>query len=268
MCLIAWNWQPDGDTPLVLLSNRDEFYVRPTLPLQWWNTPEYGGAILSGQDLQGGGTWLGLSRGARVAALTNFRQAQPEKKSARSRGVLVTQFLESQQSSAAFLAELATQVDAYNPFNLLVFDGQKLMGLESRGARVLTMQTGLGAVSNAGFHTPWPKLSKLQQGLQLQLARDAANTEDLLALLQESTLAADEALPQTGVPLDLERQLSSIFVMPIRGNYGTRASSVLQIHRTECDFIEQTFDATGPLIWRRETFQHLSPSFMPPSSRT
>jgi uncharacterized protein with NRDE domain len=256
MCLIAWNWQPDGDTPLVLLSNRDEFYARPTLPLQWWNTPEQGGAILSGRDLQGGGTWLGLSRGARVAALTNFRQAQPPSDAARSRGVLVTQFLESQQSSAAFLAQLATQVDAYNPFNLLVFDGQQLMGLESRGARVLTLQSGFGAVSNAGFQTPWPKLTKLELGLKSELARDSGNTTDLMTLLQDPTLATDDQLPQTGIPSELERQLSSIFVMPIRGNYGTRASSVLQVHRTDSEFIEQTFDPAGSLTWRHETFQH------------
>ena len=31
--MLAWNWQPDSETPLLLLANRDEFYARPTLPL-------------------------------------------------------------------------------------------------------------------------------------------------------------------------------------------------------------------------------------------
>ena len=93
MCIIAWNWQPASDTPLLLLSNRDEFYARPCEPLHWW-APEADGepTILAGRDLQAGGTWLGMSRSGRLAALTNFRQAQPLRSDAPSRGALVTDF--------------------------------------------------------------------------------------------------------------------------------------------------------------------------------
>ena len=71
MCLIAWNWQPHNPTTrLLLLSNRDEFYARAALPLHWWDA---NGAkesrVLAGKDLQGGGTWLGVSRSGRLAAL-------------------------------------------------------------------------------------------------------------------------------------------------------------------------------------------------------
>lgn len=246
MCLIVWNWQPGSDTPLLLLSNRDELYERPCTPLQWWDggAGEAGkGSILAGRDVQGGGTWLGMGRSGRLAALTNFRQAQAQRTNAPSRGELVSAFLNSSQDAPTFLQQLAPQVDAYNPFNLLVCDGRQLMGLESRGARIVALPPGLGGVSNAGFNTPWPKLMRLQDGLCSALAPSAAQPSDLqalLTLLHDPTLAPDEALPHTGMPLELERALSAIFVATPR--YGTRACSVLQLQRHRATFVEQTIE--------------------------
>jgi uncharacterized protein with NRDE domain len=141
------------------------------------------------------------------------------------------------------LQQLAPQVDAYNPFNLLVCDGRQLMGLESRGARIVALPPGLGGVSNAGFNTPWPKLMRLQDGLCAALAPSAAQPSDLqalLTLLHDPTLAPDEALPHTGMPLELERALSAIFVATPR--YGTRACSVVQLQRHRATFVEQTIE--------------------------
>jgi len=256
MCLIAWNWQPGTDTPLLLLSNRDEFYARPTAPLQWWGKDDH--TILSGCDLQAGGTWLGLSRGGRLAALTNFREAAPPRNDAPSRGELVASFLDSHLSAQHFLADLATQATRYNPFNLLVFDGVALLGLESRGPRIVTMAPGLGAVSNAAFQTPWPKLLRLQNGLQEVLAQDPHDTAALNQLLYDGTRAPDAMLPKTGVSLLLEQVLSPIFVTsPL---YGTRASSVLRLHHNRAEFSEQTFNGTGPLGERYVTFDYRQPS--------
>ncbi|PIY30278.1 MAG: hypothetical protein COZ09_00550, partial [Comamonadaceae bacterium CG_4_10_14_3_um_filter_60_42] len=155
MCLIAWNWQPASRHPLLLIANRDEYYARPTLPLHWWHDAP----ILAGRDLQAGGTWLGISRTGRLAALTNHRDPASVRVDAPSRGALVSAFLQTELSASDYLTELASRAADYNPFNLLVFDGTRLMGLESRHAKVITMQPGIGAVSNADFLTPWPKLS-------------------------------------------------------------------------------------------------------------
>lgn len=249
MCLIVWNWQPGSDTPLLLLSNRDELYERPCTPLQWWDggAGEAGkGSILAGRDVQGGGTWLGMGRSGRLAALTNFRQAQAPRTNAPSRGELVADFLNSDLDGPAFLQQLSPQVGAYNPFNLLVFDGTQLMGLESRGARSVTLQPGMGGVSNAGFNTPWPKLLKLQNGLRKELAHAPSPPPvqaPLHHLLHDSEQVPDADLPQTGVSLELERALSPIFVATPR--YGTRACSVVQLQRERATFVEQTVDATG-----------------------
>lgn len=239
MCLIAWNWQPQSHTPLLLIANRDEFYARPTAALAWWDDA----TVLAGRDLQAGGTWLGVSRSGRLAALTNHRDPANMRLDAPSRGELVSGFLQSDMSAAAYLSKLAAKAADYNPFNLLVFDGQHLMGLESRHARVTVMQPGIGAVSNADFLTPWPKLARLQNGLQALLAQDHPSDVQLLALLHHQGQAADADLPNTGISLALERVLSSAFIAT--PDYGTRACSIVRLEADRVQFLEQSFDAHG-----------------------
>lgn len=249
MCLIAWNWQPDSDTPLLLLANRDEFYARATLPLHWW----HGDTVLAGRDLQGGGTWLGISRSGRLAALTNHRVPAPPRTDTPSRGELVANFLQGDADAAQYLQQLAARAGDYNPFNLLVFDGRQLLGLESRTASVVTMQAGVGAVSNADFQTPWPKLALLKQRLQAQENPQVNDTARLLALLQDRSVAPDALLPHTGVPIALERALSATFV--VTPQYGTRACSVVRIHQTHAEFTEQRHNASGVIATMHENFR-------------
>lgn len=245
MCLIAWNWQPGSATPLLLVGNRDEFYARPTQALHHW--PD--APVLAGRDTQAGGTWLGVSQGkdggVRLAALTNYRSTVPPRADAPSRGELVADFLKSTQSAASYLEALQSQAGGYNPFNLLAYDGKELLGLESRGAHIVTLQPGIGAVSNADFNTPWPKLTQLTNGLATCVARGETDDEHLWPLLQLHTLAADQDLPQTGVPLPLERALSAAFVtMP---GYGTRACSVVRLASEGAQFSEQRFCVEGDM---------------------
>jgi uncharacterized protein with NRDE domain len=247
MCLIAWNWQPDNPAPLLLIANRDEFYARPAAPLAWWDDAP----ILAGRDLQAGGTWLGVSRSGRLAALTNHRDPTRQRTDAPSRGELVSAFLQTNASAEDYLNALAERAADYNPFNLLVFDGTYLMGLESRHAKVITMQPGIGAVSNADFLTPWPKLASLSGSLQTLLAQAHPSDAQLLALLHNPALAADADLPVTGISLALERALSAAFVaLP---DYGTRASSVLRFETDHITFLEQSFDANGSTDIRQIT---------------
>jgi uncharacterized protein with NRDE domain len=135
MCVIAWNWQPAQSTPLRLLANRDELYARPALPVHWWP----GNQVLAGRDLQGGGTWLGVSRSGRLAALTNYRVPAPDTAVRPSRGMLVADFLQSNDSANRHLQSVALRADEFQAFNLLVYDGVQLMGLESRHRRIFTV---------------------------------------------------------------------------------------------------------------------------------
>jgi uncharacterized protein with NRDE domain len=236
MCLIAFHWQPDGETPLIVAANRDEFYNRPTAPLAWWD----GGHILGGRDLGAGGTWMGVTRAGRFAALTNYRDPSRIKANAPSRGQLVSDFLAGDMAAADFIAKLRGVAPGYNDFNLLLYDGNRLMGYESRNDCTLRFGRGTHAVSNARFDTPWPKVEATKQ--RFDTARD--DDEALLTMLSNADIAADERLPQTGVPIEWERALSAAFIrMP---EYGTRSSSVLRLGRTDVRFTERRFERGTP----------------------
>lgn len=239
MCLIAWRWQPDAQEPLLLLANRDEFYARPTQPLTIWSECE----MVAGRDLEGGGTWLGLDPSGRLAALTNFRSPKDMRAGTPSRGEIVCRFLQGSLSAQEFLSDLSQTSHAFNPFNLLVYDGTSLWGAESRAQsfRSLHLPQGIGSVSNAGFQSAWPKMRRLEESLRSCLLTRLDSDEILLNALLDTHQAPDTHLPQTGIPVDRERDLSSIFIR--LNDYGTRSSSIVRVGRDRCRFVESRFDA-------------------------
>ena len=132
MCLIALAWQQHADFPLVVVANRDEFFNRPTAPAGWWADPA---GLYAGRDLQAGGTWLGVSRSGRFAALTNFRDPARLRPQVRSRGELVVQALASACTAMRFGQLVSARRREYNPFNLIAFDGTELVAVEAEAER-------------------------------------------------------------------------------------------------------------------------------------
>ena len=257
MCLIAVNWQPQAPVPLIIAANRDEFYARPTHALHRWADQ----SIVAGQDLQANGTWLGVSLGGRVAALTNYRDVAQNRLGTPSRGDITTAFLSGSGTAEQYLQALASRAHAYNPFNLLVFDGLSLMGFESRHRRAFPLSEGVSVVSNADFNVPWPKVDRLRDGFTQTLRQNDLEGEvavcqpdinALLALLADRRTAPDESLPQTGIPLEWEKALSAEFIHT--PDYGTRARSVLLVGRNGADFVERSFDVNGVI---GEVHQHI-----------
>lgn len=232
MCLIAFHWQPDGPVPLVLAANRDEFYERPTAPLAWWE----GGRILAGRDLKAGGTWLGVAEDGRCAAITNYRDPMLTFPDRASRGQIPARFLAGTDSAAAFLEALRQEDRAFNPFNLLLFDGRELLGYESHHDRPRAFVPGIHAISNGDFDAPWPKVEALKAGFLV--AQD--DDEALLALLADAQPFPDERLPSTGISMELERTLSPVFIRT--PTYGTRASTILRVGRETVSILEQRFN--------------------------
>lgn len=235
MCLIAFRWEPGTAEPLLLLGNRDESYDRPSAPLGWWE----GGRLLAGRDLRAGGTWLGVTLDGRCAAVTNFRQPGPPRPEAPSRGQLPVRFLEGGLSAAAFLEVLRGESGRYAPFNLLLSDGEILLGYQSRDDRVVSLEPGLHVLSNGDFDEPWPKAEALRRRMAAAPEDDGA----LLALLEDDRPFEDARLPHTGVPLAWERALSPIFVRTPA--YGTRVSTLLRLGRETVSVLEQRFTAEG-----------------------
>lgn len=260
MCLILVAWRAHPRFPCVLAANRDEFFGRPTAEADWW--PD--GNILAGRDLQADGTWLGVTRSGRFAALTNFRDPAAIVPDAPSRGALVSDFLGARWSTAEGLSELARRGERCNPYNVLCSDGQQLGIYESTSRQARLLGPGVYALSNHLLDTPWPKVQLAKSRLSAAL-QSLPNSAAMLELLRDSEPAPDEQLPLTGLSVELERMLSSAFV---RGaDYGTRCSTVLTLAADGAAvFAEWSWDASGALSGlSRFTFQALAPALAPGS---
>ncbi|QIB49776.1 NRDE family protein [Pseudomonas sp. OIL-1] len=239
MCLIAFAWQTAGQ-PLVMLANRDEFHARPTRAAAFWDE-EGQPDLLAGKDLEAGGTWMGVTRAGRFAALTNIR-SPGARQGPRSRGELVTRYLADDQHPEAFLAQLKEQLDDYAGFNLLVGDREQLWHLNSRDGRCTALQPGVYGLSNDSLDSAWPKLEALRT--RLASAPANADAELLLELLADSQRYPDDQLPHTGIDPDWERALSAAFI--VGDTYGTRASTLLRIDQDGgIEFRERRFGPMG-----------------------
>lgn len=238
MCLIALAWQVHPDYPLIVAANRDEFHARATAPARFW--PE-APALLAGRDLAAGGTWMGVTRHGRFAALTNFREPQAPR-GATSRGLLVSDYLQAKTPPLAYAEAVMARAGEYSGFNLLLADAGELVVASNRGTPPRRLGPGVYALSNHLLDSPWPKVERARRALQAQLADPGI--EGLLALLADDAAAPDEDLPDTGVGLALERLLSSPFIRS--PGYGTRSSTALLVGRRRVRFVEQTFGPEGP----------------------
>ena len=250
MCLILIALQSHPDYPLVVAANRDEYFGRPTRPAAFWpEAPQ----MLAGQDLNAGGSWLGITRQGRFAALTNVRDGRrPELPDAVSRGHLVTDFLTGRQPPRDYLKQLDGA--RYNGFNLVCGNAEQLLYGSNRQAGISPLSPGIHGVSNGALNTPWPKLRSGKQALGEFLSGNPAfASEDLLPLLNHRQRAPDHQLPDTGVDLDWERTLSSRFIEGPAYHYGTRSSSVLLMgHNGQIQFTEWLWDEYGELAGRRD----------------
>lgn len=226
MCLILFAYHHHPRYPLILAANRDEFYDRPTQALDFWpDQPE----IAAGRDLKRMGTWLGISRHGRLAAVTNYREAGVQRPEARSRGRLVADFLVGRTAASDYLRRLHTNRRLYNGFNLIVGDARELYYYSNRGATPSPVQPGIHGLSNHLLDTHWPKV---RDGKSMMAAILADNDADihrqrLLEVLEDHSVPPDDQLPDTGVDPQWERILSPIFITST--DYGTRCSSLLTV---------------------------------------
>ena len=248
MCLAAFAIHASPRWPLVVASNRDEFFDRPALPLARWHTAA-GQSVISGRDLRAGGTWLGTTPSGRIALLTNVRDVREASAPAapRTRGELAMAWLEGDMNADQFMAH--TDSAAYGGFNMVLGDlqsghwtwvsnrrfdvtGPAADRPQSNGWCSQPLKPGIYGLSNAALDTPWPKTVALKNALKraLESADESSLEAHLWTALASRQQAPDGALPDTGLPVALEKVLSSAFINEHpRGQsaYGTRCSTVL-----------------------------------------
>jgi len=244
MCLIALAWNAHPDYRLIVGANRDEWHERPTAAAHWWrDAPD----VLAGRDLKAGGTWLGISRQGRFAALTNFRDPSNRKSDAPSRGRLVGDFLAGGDSASEYLNALRKSAVHYEGFNLLLGEGDGLFYFSSRTLEIRAVPPGVHALSNHMLNEPWPKVemakSAMEAAIQPKMAADARQMA-IYGLLSNDVRAPESALPDTGVGREWERILSPALI--VTDKYGTRCSTILSVSsRREVVFEERTRDCAG-----------------------
>jgi uncharacterized protein with NRDE domain len=252
MCLIGLRIDANGDC--LIAANRDEFADRPTQPLQWWDE-----GFLAGKDLRAGGTWLGLHRDGRFAAITNVRDPSIREAALprASRGLLVTQYLSNVISAEDYLQELHAGLASPAPFNLLVGKlgpQPSLWWLGGRVRQIHKLSTGSHVLSNAELNTPWPKAFALKETLDQHPAASPQAKDEATKRLTNTNPAEDHQLPNTGVPLAWERRLSPAMILG--KDYHTRSTTILSVVAGKAQVEETSWSPRG------EPVQQVSERFL------
>ena len=242
MCLVLIALNSHADYSLIVAANRDEFYDRPTAPAGFWADAP---SVLAGRDLKAGGTWLGVDRRGRLAAVTNYRQGERESPAPRSRGRLVSDFLMADTGAPEYIERVRSEAGLYNGFNLIAGDDGGLFYYSNREGRVRNLGPGVYGLSNHLLDTPWPKVVSMKSAFGALLNGGASElTGDLFGLLSDRDRPADRLLPSTGVGPEWERLLSSAFIAS--DEYGTRSSTIVLVGRDGgIVFIERSFGRGG-----------------------
>ena len=227
MCLIVFAWQVIPGMPLIAAANRDEFDDRAATPACWWDDHPQ---VYGGRDLRGGGTWMGITRDGRFAALTNIRAPSEKRSDVRSRGELVANFLTGNATPDAYVDQLQTSRADYNGYNLLFGSARQLYWFSNRAVgdarNGRAIQPGIYGLSNASFDSPWPKVVRAKADFASLLCQ-AAPEDAFFEMLTDSRIATDCRLPKTGISMEFERALSAVCIDT--PGYGTRVSTIVKL---------------------------------------
>lgn len=211
MCLILLAWKAHAEYPLVVAANRDEFHGRAAAPAGFWeDRPQ----LLAGRDLVARGTWMGVTRAGRFAAVTNYRGAT-EPKAERSRGALPVEFLAGSDAAGKYMQSVAGR--EFSGFNLLAGDGDELWWMSNRDGSPRQLAPGFYGLGNLLLDSPEvePDKARLREAIRL-----APSVEPLFGALAPARI--------------------------VHGQYGTRCSTVvLRGADGRMQFAERAFGADG-----------------------
>jgi uncharacterized protein with NRDE domain len=209
MCLIVLAWRVHPEHPLIVAANRDEFHARPAAPAAFWEDHP---ALLAGRDLEARGTWMGVSRSRKFAAVTNYRGAR-EARAVESRGALVSRFLGSDAKPGQYIESLKASL--YSGFNLLATDGEELWWMSNRGGEPRRLEPGIYGLGNTLLDAP--EVEGIKQAFAAELS-PAPAVESLFGLLETAKI--------------------------VHAEYGTRCSTVL-LGGKRTRYAERSFAADG-----------------------
>lgn len=270
MCIIFFKFDPRPASKnayrLILAANRDEFYNRPSKAADFWGSNS---EILSGLDQEygkEGGSWLGINKRGKLAAITNFMEGRPNP-DAQGRGFLVSNYLmDKDADSYSYLKKVSTEGHLYNGFNLLTAEFRAKQDTVcyygNRGShQPVRLTPGVYGLSNSLLDTPWRKLLAGKRHFS-SVVSDASLScdglvQELLSVLNNEELNSPDPLQETqgdGYTPSMVRSLSAVCVRA--PHYGTRTNTVILIDAEgSVSFTERTMlDGGDTSRWSTSSF--------------
>lgn len=241
MCLIAVAYGVHPDIGLAVAANRDEYHQRPTLAADFWPDHPH---VLAGRDLEAGGTWMGVTRSGRFAALANYAAIAQD--GPKSRGHLVGDFLKGGHSALDYAR--GVRGEDYAGFNLVLFDGESLVYFSNTQNEPIELDPGVHGISNAALDADWPKM-RASSALLRGALDSGIDKEKIIAGMQDKRPPPDSELPAGDAPLELRRRTSSCFV--IGEDYGTRSTTLIFVRPELLEFEEHSYGPEGQATGRR-----------------
>ena len=256
MCLVSFLWKQHEKHSLIVVANRDEFWDRPTARADWWDDHT---DIWGGRDLQAGGTWLAVHKvHGRFAWVTNYREPVEKNSGHPSRGELIPKFLLDTAPVSAFTSWIETHGKEYQGFNLVYGDQNELWYFSNRLDEPVAqkLEAGLYGLSNHLLETAWHKVVLAKEKLLAYSEVDNMDPEALLDALTNKEIARDEEVPDTGIPFEMEKKLSPVFIDIPEVRYGTRVSTVITLNQDQQISVWEK-------SWQDQSIKHMSQTISP-----
>jgi uncharacterized protein with NRDE domain len=240
MCLLLIAHRLHTHYPLIVAANRDELHTRPSAAAGFWeDEPE----VLAGRDLQAGGTWLGITREGRVAAVTNYHETTEISPSLLSRGALVSDFLRRDIEPHLYADILLENGKWYGGFNIVFGTIYDLYYCSNRHPGYERLEPGAYGLSNDVLDDDSYKVNRGKEALKAILEQGTVAADDLFSLLYDREQPKDFP-PSPGIGIENERFSSPMFIAD--KEYGTRCSTVILVDREGTVFFsERGFSAEG-----------------------
>ena len=228
MCLILIGYRVQDNHPLVIAANRDEFFERPTTAAHFWEDQP---SIYAGRDEEEHGTWMGVTRTGRVAAVTNWTETEPNGSPDLSRGKLVGDFLEGIANPSTFIEGI--EPARYRGFNFIAYDGNELVYFSNRTGERRLLEPGIYGLSNTRLGDKWLRVIKGERKLADQIAHP--HPERLIDTLFDPHGVEFHTAP--------EKHNAPCFILGER--YGTRSTTALICGTSSIEVREQTYGPMG-----------------------
>jgi len=241
MCVTFISFKVNQDFPLIIISNRDEEFSRPTKQAHFWETNPN---VLAGVDLKEGGAWLAVSKTGKLAHVTNYRDPKLDNKNHLSRGHLVKDFIVNNISLSDF--EIALKQKNYKPYNLIYGDHNSLSYHSNISDEFISLSPGNYGLSNGLLDDPWPKVRDGKREFEtiVSQSKEQIEKDRLFQFMLSEVKYPEHKLPNTGISRDLEVKLSPLFINC--GEFGTRTTTLYYIDNSNKGYFEEiTFDQHG-----------------------